>query len=103
MDPGLMLLQSTPFGPADHKIAAAVSSAPTDLLVAHLTLREAVREAEDMLSRVRTEVPTEAGTQPQQQQQQHQPPQPQPQHRQQPYGGHPSQQPLAQQLPQYQY
>jgi len=53
VDPMLMLLSSTPSPPVDGVIAEAVASAPTELLLAHLTLRAAMAEAEDVLKEIR--------------------------------------------------
>jgi len=53
VDPGLMNLSGIPCPIANPKIAEAVAGAPTDLLVAHLTLREAITEAEELLSGLR--------------------------------------------------
>ncbi|CAK0903369.1 unnamed protein product, partial [Prorocentrum cordatum] len=52
IDPGLMLL-TEPCHPVDQGVGALLSSAPTELLVAHLALREAVAEAEDALQEAR--------------------------------------------------
>lgn len=49
VDPGLMLLSGGPCGPVEDKIGNALNAAPTALLVAHLTLRDAISEAEDLL------------------------------------------------------
>mmetsp|Transcript_49653 Transcript_49653/g.142017 ORF Transcript_49653/g.142017 Transcript_49653/m.142017 type:complete len:486 (-) Transcript_49653:122-1579(-) len=54
VDPGLMILTSGPIGPVEDKIGEALSSAPTALLLAHLTLREAMMEAQDLLKEVRS-------------------------------------------------
>lgn len=52
-DPGLMLLSGTSVGPVDESIGEAIDAAPTDLLIAHLALREAMMEAEELLTEVR--------------------------------------------------
>mmetsp|Transcript_48912 Transcript_48912/g.126117 ORF Transcript_48912/g.126117 Transcript_48912/m.126117 type:complete len:481 (+) Transcript_48912:93-1535(+) len=53
VDPGLMILIGGPTGPVSDRIAQAVAAAPTQLLIAHLTLREAMSEAESVLREVR--------------------------------------------------
>lgn len=52
VDPGLMLLHGSSQEPVTDRIAQAVATAPTQLLVAHLTLREAISEAEEVLREV---------------------------------------------------
>merc|ERR1711957_648315 len=53
VDPGLMLLSGGGnCGPVEDKIGEAISVAPTALLIAHLTLRDAINEAEDLLKEV---------------------------------------------------
>lgn len=53
IDPGMTAMAAPPCGPVEEGIAEAVSAAPTALLVAHLTLREAMNEALDVLNEVR--------------------------------------------------
>jgi len=53
LDPAMYAL-AEPCGPVEAKIGLALSQAPTGLLLAHLTLREAVREAQDLLAEVRS-------------------------------------------------
>eukprot|EP00443_Scrippsiella_acuminata_P051396 CAMPEP_0115417358 /NCGR_PEP_ID=MMETSP0271-20121206/24084_1 /TAXON_ID=71861 /ORGANISM="Scrippsiella trochoidea, Strain CCMP3099" /LENGTH=520 /DNA_ID=CAMNT_0002841745 /DNA_START=54 /DNA_END=1613 /DNA_ORIENTATION=+ len=81
VDPGLMVLSSGPCGSVDATVAEAVTSAPTELLLAHLTLREAMTEAEDLLREVRSANLAEEQAQQQQQPQ----PQSDPSLRQQQY------------------
>merc|ERR1712060_813826 len=49
VDPGLMMLSTERYGPPSDHVAAALITAPTALLVAHLALRDAITEAQDVL------------------------------------------------------
>jgi len=51
VDPGLMML-TEPYGHVEDYIGEALNAAPTQLLLAHLTLREAINEAQDLLNEV---------------------------------------------------
>lgn len=53
MDPALFTLASEKVPPVEDKIGRALAAAPTSLLIAHLTLREAIKEAQDALDQVR--------------------------------------------------
>lgn len=52
-DPGLLALAYEPCGPVSDEIGEVLNAAPSQLLVAHLTLREAIMEAEDVLNDMR--------------------------------------------------
>lgn len=61
LDPALYAATAEPsVETSDIAVAAALKAAPTALLLAHLTLREAVAEAEDALAEVRRAAPPEA-------------------------------------------
>jgi len=61
LDPALYAAAAEPsVETSDIAVAAALKAAPTALLLAHLTLREAVAEAEDALAEVRRAAPPEA-------------------------------------------
>lgn len=49
VDPGLMMLSNERYGPPSDHVAEALTTAPTSLLIAHLTLRDAITEAQDVL------------------------------------------------------
>jgi len=54
MDPALSAMVHDNQGPVEDQIGEALAAAPTALLVAHLSLREAVAEATDVLSELRS-------------------------------------------------
>jgi len=64
LDPALMALSDPSHGPVSDKVGLALKSASSALLLAHLALREAMNEAQDVLSEVRDlkfgELPTAA-------------------------------------------
>jgi len=54
IDPGLIMLHEPILEPVPSQIGKALSAAPTELLLAHLALRDAIAEANDMLREVKS-------------------------------------------------